>query len=85
MNCPYCGQPMEQGRLYGVSPTMDFTWIPEGTRPPLLFGNSSRVEEKGGMHLNAQRNWLKKSYLEVFICRACGKGIFSFSSEEPGE
>ena len=84
MICPYCGKEMEQGRLMGVPKDLDFLWLPQDVKPPLIYNNfySRKIEEQGGLQLNAEHSWLKRSYLEVFLCRACQKGIFSYSAAD---
>ena len=72
MICPYCGKPMEEGRLIG---RRDFghVWLPEEASNPLALSRKI-VEEKKGIVLNEPT--LLHPGVNAYICRACKKGRF---------
>ena len=73
MNCPYCGKPMEEGRVPGDRQHGMF-WLPENAEIAVAFANWV-VDEEGGIPL-ADPKFFGFPYLKTYICRACKKGIF---------
>ena len=72
MNCPYCGKPMEKGRILRRRDFMH-VWFPEGVKLPLLLAESI-VERKKGMILNELKG--SPPGLEAYLCKDCKKGVF---------
>ena len=72
MNCPYCGKPMEAGRILG---RRDFghVWLPEEASTPLAISRKI-VENKKGIVLNDPA--ILRPGVDAYICKSCKKGIF---------
>lgn len=72
MNCPYCGKPMEEGRLLG---RRDFghVWLPQEVSTPAMLSRKN-VENKNGIILNDPT--ILRPGVDAYICRACKKGVF---------
>ena len=72
MNCPYCGKPMEEGRLLG---RRDFghVWLPQEVSTPAMLSRKI-VENKNGIILNDPT--VLRPGVDAYICRTCKKGVF---------
>ena len=72
MNCPYCGKPMEAGRIPG---RRDFghVWLPQEASTPLVLSTKT-VENKKGIVLNDTT--ILRPGIEAYICKDCKKGVF---------
>jgi len=75
MECPYCGKPMEDGRIPGDRQNGMF-WLPENEEISVAFANWV-MDEKGGIPL-ADPKFFGFPYLKAYICRECKKGVFEF-------
>ena len=75
MNCPYCGKPMEAGRVPGDRQNGMF-WLPEKEEVAVAFANWV-VDEKNGIAL-ADPKFFGFPELKANICRDCKKGVFEF-------
>ena len=75
MNCPYCGKPMEEGRIPGDRQNGMF-WLPEGEDISVAFAHWV-ADEKGGIPL-ADPKFFGFPSLKAHICRDCKKGVFAF-------
>ena len=47
MKCPFCGEEMEHGFIYGTQ-TVGFPWYPDGKKP-LIYLPDINLKKKGGM------------------------------------
>ena len=72
MNCPYCGNPMEEGKILG---RRDFghVWLPADASVPVILSRKV-VENKKGILLNDPT--LLRSGVDAYICKDCKKGVF---------
>ena len=80
MDCPYCGKPMEPGRIPGKDCFLCVPWIPERMNVSVMLPGRTRLMENGGLILR-DKPFPANPYKEVFICRACKKGVFSFQND----
>lgn len=78
MDCPYCGKRMEAGRIPGVDRFLCVPWIPAELRAGAILPRKAALLRRGGLILR-DKPFPALPRKEVFICRACGKGVFSFS------
>ena len=79
MDCPYCGKRMEAGRIPGVDRFLCVPWIPAERKAGAMLPAKATLLDWGGLILR-DKPFPAVPYKEVFICRTCGKGVFSFSS-----
>lgn len=81
MKCPFCGNEMEHGFLYG-SQRMGFPWYPDGTKPlpyiPDLCAKKKDVIPFGKQEFEPCRF----DTLSMHVCRRCKKGIVDEFPEE---
>lgn len=80
MNCPYCGKPMEAGHIPGKGWDICVPWIPEKMKRSFVLPTSSKLLNNGGLILR-DKSFPAMPYKEVFVCRRCKKGVFSFQTE----
>ena len=73
MNCPYCGNPMEEGKIPGDRQYGMF-WLPENEKIPIPLC-SWEAGEVGGIPL-ADPKFFGFPELKAHICRVCKKGVF---------
>ena len=79
MDCPYCGGPMEAGWIPGTDRILRVAWIPETAERRFLLPRTM-LTESGGLILQ-DRPFPAAPYKQVFICRRCRKGVFSFQND----
>lgn len=79
MNCPYCGNPMERGRIPGTDRFLCVPWIPSKMKKGAVLPTRAGLLQGGGLVLR-DTPFPAVPYKEVFICRACRKGVFSFQN-----
>ena len=72
MNCPYCGKPMETGRIVGRR-DMGHIWLPEDEHTPLAAAKGI-IQNKRGIILNEAT--MAKPGLVTYLCKECKKGVF---------
>ena len=91
MDCPYCGGPMEAGWIPGTDRILRVAWIPETDRilrvawipetaERRFLLTRTMLTESGGLILQ-DRPFPAAPYKQVFICRRCRKGVFSFQND----
>jgi len=74
MRCPYCGEEMEKGYIYGKR-DLGIPWIPASDRPPLLWKKSS-VQAHNGIMLSEPALLSPVGCTrETWVCRTCKKGL----------
>ena len=78
MDCPYCGKRMEAGRIPGVDRFLCVPWIPAELKSGAMLPTKSTLLDWGGLILR-DKPFPAVPCKEVYICSACGKGVFSFS------
>ena len=82
MKCPYCGEEMEKGTIYGRKDA-GLPWYPENEKAPAWISESA-VAKRNGLLLGKDGIFpqstlsLKNAKLETHICRKCRKGIISY-------
>ena len=82
MQCPYCGEEMEKGAIYGRR-DVGLPWYPENERLPAVISENIVAKRnglllgKGGVFPTSTLS-VKAAELETYICRKCRKGIFSY-------
>lgn len=81
MNCPYCGRPMEAGRIPGKDLFLCVPWIPADMKRSAVLPTRSQLMDSGGLILR-DKPFPAAPYKEMFICRQCRKGVFSFHSDK---
>ncbi len=74
MNCPYCGQAMEQGLLQSPQ---EISWIKGNKRR--LFG---RAELHEGSVVLSELSILKGSAVVAFLCRDCRKVVIDYGEKD---
>lgn len=74
MNCPYCGNPMEKGKIPILDRTVEAYWLPEEEKLP-WFVSKKVYQKKNGVVLS-ETPFLGMTYINAYICRACKKGVF---------
>ena len=74
MNCPYCGQAMEQGLLQSPQ---EISWIKGKKRR--LFG---RAELHEGSVVLSELSILKGSAVVAFLCRDCRKVVIDYGEKD---
>ena len=75
MNCPFCGSPMEKGRL-ALDGRMEPRWISDGEKPSRtawLFGTEGRRV----LGLPRRGAFDTRLLVDTEYCGACEKFIFS--------
>ena len=80
MDCPYCGKPMEPGWIPGKDCFLCVPWIPESMHAKFMLPGRAKLLRDGGLILR-DRPFPAAIGKEVFICRACRKGVFSFQND----
>lgn len=80
MNCPYCGKPMEAGRIPGKDRSLCVPWIPEKMNATPVLPTRTKLLNGGGLILRNEP-FPAAPFKEAYICRQCKKGIFSFQCE----
>ena len=68
MNCPYCGEAMEQGVIQSPH---EINW----TRKKHLLGNAAFHD---GSVVLSERSFIKGSAASAFLCRKCEKVIIDY-------
>lgn len=82
ISCPYCGKEMEAGEFYYFRPGL--YWCPSALADPSYY-SERELTEAGGIVLSSRslRTLLRPSApVTAYVCKACGKGIFSFEPEK---
>ena len=69
---------MEAGRIPGVDRFLCVPWIPAELKSGAMLPTKSTLLDWGGLILR-DKPFPAVPCKEVFICRAGGKGVFSFS------
>ena len=81
MNCPFCGTPMDEGKIMtGLS--CGTVWVPRDTRRPFPNFTLYKIEEAGGMILSDQFNLRDGYSLTAHICRKCRQGVFPLENSK---
>lgn len=81
MKCPFCGNDMEHGYIYGVQ-RIGFPWYPDGTKP-LPYIPDFRAKKKGVICFGKKDfEPCKFDTLSMYVCRSCKKGIVDEFPEE---
>lgn len=81
MNCPYCNEPMEEGKLLG-SRSFGVVWMPKDfvrPYPNLIF---SSIPDSDGMCLSSDYTRRDGYSLSAPICRKCKCGVFPIVSPD---
>ena len=73
MNCPYCGNPMEEGKIPGDR-QLGMYWLPEDKKTSVAFAYWE-VDEINGISL-ADPKFFGFPSVKAYICRTCKKGVF---------
>lgn len=75
MNCPFCGDELEPGYIYGRK-DCGLLWLPAGKKAPLLVSEEA-VMHQNGMILG-ERPGFENTKLEYHLCRKCRKAVSVF-------
>jgi len=74
MNCPYCGKPLEPGKIPGYDRTVGSYWYPEEASIPWAVSQRA-AEKRDGILLN-EPEFPKIPCIKASVCRSCKKGFF---------
>lgn len=77
MDCPYCGQKMLPGLLYGRR-DYGFLWLPKDAKPPLLAISERGLKKRRGRTFGEQPG-VQCAQLSLYICDLCKKGVVDFT------
>lgn len=80
MNCPYCGNPMEKGKIPTNNRELEAYWLPDEEKIPKWIVSHKTFEKRNGVILT-ETPFLAVTYIEAHICRACKKGVFEIPEE----
>lgn len=78
MNCPKCGQILEQGSLVGFHLNRSVYWMPKGVKgaPHGLPSDKERLERKGGYLILTNHSVFTEPRLMSWYCPKCRCGVF---------
>ena len=81
MKCPFCGDEMEHGFIYGTQ-TVGFPWYPDGKKP-LKYLPDINLKKKGGMVFGkTEVELFEFDTLSLYVCRKCMKGVADALTEK---
>lgn len=76
MNCPKCGELMEEGRIRSAR-AVGHIWWPKNQKAR-FYVTSKRIQSGHAIELNKPDYGFGNLYLTTFICRKCKLGVFSY-------
>lgn len=87
MKCPYCGGPMDEGKIYSSRREAPLYWLPKEIVHPFLdFYNEDRIHDQGGYILDdAKFPYLHGRYKTAWHCPECRAMLFGTATIWPGE
>ena len=75
MQCPFCGNEMEQGFIYGRK-DCGLMWLPKDEKLPLTITENA-VKTRNGLILG-KRQFPENTRLEFYVCRKCNMGVSKY-------
>ncbi|WP_418884300.1 PF20097 family protein [Anaerotignum propionicum] len=75
MKCPFCGEEMEQGLIYGRIDS-GLLWLPSKEKMPLTLTEAS-VKKRNGLLLG-KKPFPENTKLDFCVCRKCSVGVSKF-------
>lgn len=75
MQCPFCGDEMEQGFIYGRRDS-GLMWLPAGEKMSFFITEHS-IKARNGLLLG-QKPFPEFTKLEFYVCRKCNAGVSKF-------
>lgn len=75
MKCPFCGEEMEKGSIYGRRDS-GLLWLPCKEKPPQILTEAS-VKKRNGLFIG-KKPFPEITRLDFFVCRNCSAGVSKF-------
>ena len=81
-NCPYCGNPLESGRICSIESRAPY-WLPGESLLKKAFVSQKAVEEVRGKVIGtaARLGFFQKQYAETAFCKSCNVLITFLDAE----
>ena len=81
MNCPFCGNPMEEGNVT-TADSIGLLFMPKGMQPERIVNTHKNIEHRGGLVLDGPYSGgnfrLNTTEIPAHVCKSCRKIVMDY-------